>query len=160
MTRAAKMVKTPETLKSAQAAAVVIESRETGAFRMAGARFTQKILRAWNMKKRFDALKAELDGLKADILKDLETDETVTVRGVCKVVVNVRNTYEVIYPAALQDLLGDRYEDLVRPVTKLELEPKLKEMLLNPADPIGKFAREYVKPKSTVSVSFLNDEGR
>lgn len=132
-----------------------IFNRSTGGVRAPAPRLVQKAIRAWNMKKRVDALKADLDALKEDLRRELQSDDTLNIQGICKVVAQVRNVYDVTHPDALEDLLGERFDDLVRPCVKFDLEPKLKEMLADPDDAIGKIARDYVKVKTAVTLNLM-----
>lgn len=132
-----------------------IVNRGTGGVRAAAPRLVQKAIRAWNMKKRVDALKADLDILKEELRKELQSDDTLSIQGVCKVVAQTRNIYDVTHPDALEDLLGERFEDLVRPSVKFDLEPKLKEMLADPEDTVGQIARDYVKVKTAVTLNLM-----
>ena len=136
-----------------------ILTRSTGEYCQAPARLAQKAIRAWNMQARINDLKASLDALKAELLQSLEIDQTLTIPGVCKVIVSETTRYEVTHPDALEDILGERFEDLVKPVVKFELEPRLKEMLLDADDVVGKIARGYVKVKPAVSVTLKSDRG-
>lgn len=135
-----------------------IFNRDTQEYVKAPGRIAQKAIRAWNLQSRINDLKASLDAIKAELLEALNTDETLTVPGVVKVIVSESTRFEVIHPDALQDLLGERFDDLVKPVVKFELEPRLKEMLFDADDSIGQIARGYIKVKPAISVALKADK--
>lgn len=118
------------------------------------AKLAEKFARGFELKKTIEAAEAELKRVNAEIFREVGDGVTATIPGVCTASSYERTAVNIADSVKLKNVLGDRYDDLVKVRETLGVTDKLREMVLAGADTLAKRARECVEIAKSPVVTF------
>lgn len=94
------------------------------------------VMQGWEVKKRIDDLKSELDGINARLIEAHGTGCALSVTGVCRASLAEREAVKISDAERLKAVLGDRFTDLVKTDVAYKPEAKLIEMACDGDEPL------------------------
>ncbi len=86
------------------------------------------VLQGWDVKKKIDALKDDLDGINSKLIEAHGTGSSLVVTGVCRASLSEREVVKISDADKLRAVLGGRFDDLVRTEVIYKPEARLIEM--------------------------------
>lgn len=121
---------------------------------LAGPDLTALLTRGANLKAQHDALKDQLDAIKTEILSMIDPGVTIRIESVATIVISARELITISNPTLLQDVLGSRFEDLVRIETKYYPTPKLRALADDHNNPLAQLISSTLKIDQSTSISY------
>ncbi|MDD3938021.1 hypothetical protein [Rhodoferax sp.] len=128
--------------------------RETGELRPLERSTLKLMLKGWDIKKKIDALEAELKGINAHFIDGYGAPTSLIMPGVCRVAVAERESVKIVDEAKLQALLGERFKDLVKASTKYAPTEQLQEIASSADDPLAKPLRKLLSVAKSETVTW------
>lgn len=144
-----------EAVNEAEAAlAAYIVAHADGAHSVPEAALVGKVLAAWSLARRIDALEEELAPIKKELAAAIEGCSLVVPR-VCRVSVTRSSSVALADAEKMEQLLGDRFVDLVERSVSYKPSEKLVQMSLDGDDPWAPAYRALLKVRNSVAVRLL-----
>ena len=144
-----------EAVNEAEAAlAAYIEAHADGARSVPQAALVGKVLAAWSLARRIDALEDELAPMKKELAAALE-GASLVVPKVCRVSVTRSSSVGLGDVEKMQQLLGERFGDLVEASVSYKPSDKLVQMSVDGDDPWAPAYRALLKVRNSVAVRLL-----
>ena len=112
------------------------------------------IERAWYLKTKLDAEKAELDQLNKKLLDSFGPGVSIVIEGVARATTATRQSVSIIDEAALRDQLQERFDDLVKTSVRYTAEPKLVELLTATEQPVDAPLAQATKVATSETISW------
>lgn len=109
---------------------------EEGQERALDAASIRLVMQGWEVKKRLEALKEELDGIQSKLIEAHGTGCALVVTGICRASLVARETVKIADAAQLKAVLGARFADLVKTDVSYRPEQKLLEMACDGDEPL------------------------
>lgn len=131
-----------------------IEAHTDAARSVPAATLVQKALDAWNLVRRIDQLEADLAPIKKELAAAIEGCSLVVPR-VCRVSVTRSSSVALADAEKMEQLLGDRFVDLVERSVSYKPSEKLVQMSLDGDDPWAPAYRALLKVRNSVAVRLL-----
>ncbi len=130
---------------------VYIEAHEGAQRSAADAALVQKALVAWGLVRRIDELEAQLKPLKAELGAALE-GHSLVVPKVCRVSAVRSSSVSLADAAKMQQLLGERFADLVEQSVSYKPSEKLVQMSSDGDDPWAPAYRALLRVRNSLAV--------
>ncbi|MEW5885869.1 MAG: hypothetical protein AB1735_04100, partial [Pseudomonadota bacterium] len=111
----------------------------------------QKALVAWGLVRRIDELEAQLKPLKAELGAALE-GHSLVVPKVCRVSAVRSSSVSLADAEKMQQLLGERFADLVEQSVSYKPSEKLLQMSSDGDDPWAPAYRALLRVRNTLAV--------
>jgi len=96
----------------------------------------RKVMEGWEVKKKADALKEQLDAINAELIEAHGTGCALVVTGICRASLASRQTVKIADAERLEAVLGGRYPDLVKEKVSYQADDKLVEMACDGDEPL------------------------
>ena len=132
-----------------------LTDRHSGEQRRAGVVLTGLVMEGWALHTHIADLSEQLDAIKTKLLA-LMTDETLEVKGVCRAVAATTERVSIADAVELQNVLGERFSDLVKIETQYKPEPRLLQMAADADAELAAELRPTLKVATSRSVRFLS----
>ena len=132
----------------------VIMDRESGDTKKASSAMVKLVVNGWKIKRELDRLKEELALVNEKLINKLGPGMTVQIPGLCRISVSQRQRVKIMDDGRLREVLGPRFDDLVRVVTRYEPEKKLVTISSDGDDPLAPSVRECLGIDHSTSVTW------
>ena len=132
-----------------------LTDRHSGEQRRAGVVLTGLVMEGWALHTQIVDLSEQLDAIKSKLLA-LMTEETLEIKGVCRAVAATTERVSIADAVELQNVLGERFSDLVKIETQYKPEPRLLQMAADADADMAADLRPCLKVTTSRSVRFLS----
>ena len=132
-----------------------LTDRRSGEQRRACARLSGLVMEGWALHTQIVDLSEQLDAIKSKLLA-LMTEETLEIKGVCRAVAATTERVSIADAVELQNVLGERFSDLVKIETQYKPEPRLLQMAADADAELAAELRPTLKVATSRSVRFLS----
>lgn len=132
-----------------------LTDRRSGEQRRACASLSGLVMEGWALHTQIVDLSEQLDAIKSKLLA-LMTEETLEIKGVCRAVAATTERVSIADAVELQNVLGERFSDLVKIETQYKPEPRLLQMAADADAELAAELRPTLKVATSRSVRFLS----